>query len=218
MPLPIDPSRYIAFLGVMAAMAFAPGPANLFAIALGMERGKRAAALGVAGLNTGTLGWFIGAAFGLGALVSAFPKFFYFLGFIGAAYILWLAFQQFKMAFSKKIEPLQKIKSKRGSAFVDGFIVQITNPKALLFFTAVLPPFLNVTKPIVPQLLMSAAGVFTLDGIAMLSYGFGGAALKKRAEDARFRRGFALAVGVLLTMAALLITSDKLSNLSQMMN
>lgn len=151
MPFPVDPSRYVAFLGVMAAIAFAPGPANIFCMATGMEKGKRAALLGVAGLNAGTAVWFSGAALGLSALVTAFPVFFHYLTYVGAGYVGWLAFMSFHQAFAEELEPIHKIKLMKVSPFTQGFIVQITNPKALLFFTAILPPFMDVAKPVVPQ-------------------------------------------------------------------
>ncbi len=85
MQLPVDPARYVAFLGVMAVMAVTPGPANLFAIATGAQKGKAAALVGVAGMNTATLVWFCAAALGLGALILAFPQVFHLLAFAGAA-------------------------------------------------------------------------------------------------------------------------------------
>jgi threonine/homoserine/homoserine lactone efflux protein len=149
--------------------------------------------------------WFSGAALGLSALVTTFPLFFHYLTYVGATYVGWLAFMSFHQAFAEHLAPIHKIKLKKTSPFVQGFIVQITNPKALLFFTAVLPPFMDVTRPIMPQLAVFAAAVFAMDLIAMSGYGLGGAALKKRAEDSRFRRGFSLAVGLLLLTAATLI-------------
>ncbi len=71
MVLPVDPARYGAFLAAMFVMAITPGPANLFAIATGMEKGKGAALLGVVGMNCATLIWFVGSALGLGS--SPFP-------------------------------------------------------------------------------------------------------------------------------------------------
>jgi threonine/homoserine/homoserine lactone efflux protein len=58
MTLPVDPARYSAFLVAMFVMAITPGPANLFAIATGVQKGKGAALLGVAGMNLATLVWF----------------------------------------------------------------------------------------------------------------------------------------------------------------
>ena len=62
MLLPVDPHKYVAFLGIMAVLAVTPGPANLFAIATGMHRGRAAVIRGVAGMSCATLVWFIGAA------------------------------------------------------------------------------------------------------------------------------------------------------------
>jgi threonine/homoserine/homoserine lactone efflux protein len=49
MSLPVDPQLYLAFLGVMTVLAWTPGPANLFAVATGIQRGKKAALAGVVG-------------------------------------------------------------------------------------------------------------------------------------------------------------------------
>ena len=86
-------------------------------------------------------------------------------------------------------------------------MVQIANPKMLLFFSAVLPPFLDVKRPLVPQLIMFACATIGMDLISMSSYGLGGAALSTRMNEPGFRRGFAILVGVLLITAAILIVS-----------
>jgi threonine/homoserine/homoserine lactone efflux protein len=93
------------------------------------------------------------------------------------------------------------------SAFADGFMVQIANPKILLFFSGVLPPFLDIARPLAPQLVMFACATIGMDLISMSSYGLGGAALSSRMNEPGFRRGFAVLVGVLLITAAVLIVS-----------
>ena len=66
--LPVEPARFVVFLTVMASLASAPGPANLYSIANGMHRGPRAVLLGVVGMNSATLVWFVAAALACGAL------------------------------------------------------------------------------------------------------------------------------------------------------
>ena len=88
--LPVDPHLYLTFLGVMVVMAITPGPANLFAVAAGVERGRAPALIGVVGMNTATLVWFGAAALGLGALVKAFPAAFKVVAVLGALYVAWL--------------------------------------------------------------------------------------------------------------------------------
>jgi threonine/homoserine/homoserine lactone efflux protein len=193
----------------MFVMAITPGPANLFAIATGMQKGKGAALLGVAGMNTATLVWFAAAALGLATLIATFPKAFHILAYAGAAYLVWLGLKSI-------LSGLKAAEGEHGadrqfrmgrSAFRDGFAVQIANPKILLFFTAVLPPFVDVQRPLVPQLVMFAAATIGMDLISMSAYGLGGAALSSRMNEPGFRKGFAIFVGVLLITAAALIVS-----------
>ena len=154
--LPVDPHLYLAFLGVMAVMAVTPGPANIFAVATGMEKGKAAALTAVLGMNAATLVWFGAAALGLGALVIAFPQVFRVIAVLGALYVAWLGIKALRGAFATAAEP-DHVEVERGrSALIDGFAVQIANPKAILFFTAVLPPFLDVNRPVAPQLALFA--------------------------------------------------------------
>jgi len=207
MSLPVDPARYAAFLGVMAVMAVTPGPANLFAIATGMQKGKAAALIGVAGMNTGTLTWFAAAALGLGALIVAFPQAFHLLALAGAVYVAWLGVRSFRSGVKNEAGPGAIFVRPGRSAFADGSAVQIANPKALLFFTTVLPPFLDVSRPLPAQLAMFAAATIGMDVLSMSAYGLGGAALSARMNEPRFRRGFSFFVGALLIAAAVLILS-----------
>ena len=207
MILPVDPSRYATFLAAMAVMAVTPGPANVFAVAAGMQRGKAAALLGVAGMNAATLVWFFAAALGLGALIAAFPEVFRWIAVGGGLYVAWLGLKALWRAWRDKVEPasVKRMRAGKRGAFLDGFAVQIANPKAVIFFAAVLPPFLDVERPVVPQLLMFAAATIGLDVLAMSAYGLGGAALSARMTEPRFRRLFEAFVGLLLLTAAVLI-------------
>lgn len=206
-PLPVDPHLYLAFLGVMAVMAVTPGPANIFAVATGMEKGKAAALTAVLGMNTATLVWFAAAALGLGALVIAFPQVFRVVAVLGALYVAWLGIKALRGAFATAAEPAH-IEVRRGrSALADGFMVQIANPKAILFFTAVLPPFLDVDRPLAPQLALFAVTTVGMDSLSMSAYGLGGAALARQMTAPRFRKGFGIVVGCLLLLAAVLIVS-----------
>ena len=205
--LPVDPHLYAAFLGVMAVMAITPGPANLFAVATGMEKGRASALIGVVGMNAATLVWFGAAALGLGALVSAFPQVFRIIAVLGALYVAWLGIKALRGAFATAAEP-DHVEVRRGrSALVDGFTVQIANPKAILFFTAVLPPFLDVNRPVAPQLALFALATIGMDILSMSAYGLGGAALARQMTAPRFRKGFGIVVGCLLILAAVLIVS-----------
>ena len=205
--LPVDPHLYLTFLGVMAVMAATPGPANLFSVANGVQRGPAGALAGVVGMNAATLVWFGAAALGLGALVTAFPEAFRLISIGGALYVAWLGINALMGAFRTAADPHAPTLRLGRSAWLDGFMVQIANPKAVLFFTAVLPPFLDVDRPAAPQLALFALATVGMDVLSMSAYGLGGAALARRLSEPRFRRGFALVTGVLLLAASVLIIS-----------
>jgi threonine/homoserine/homoserine lactone efflux protein len=207
MKLPVDPHLYSAFLGVMAVMAVTPGPANLFSVATGMEKGKRAALVGVVGMNSGTLVWFAAASLGLAGLIAAYPQVFRWLAYAGAVYVGWLGLQSLRGAMKAQGPggPDHVSIRKERSAFVDGFLVQIANPKVVLFFVAVLPPFIDVARPAAPQLALFACATIGMDMLSMSAYGLGGAALSAKMTQPRFRRGFGVVVGLLLLSAAVLI-------------
>ena len=207
MTWPVDPPRYLAFLGAMAILAATPGPSNLFAIANGMSRGERAVIVGVAGMNTATLIWYVAAALGLGALALAFPQAVKTLIVVGAVYLVWLAVKAVRSGFSAQGGLGHAAIHASRSAYWDSFLVQIANPKILLFFGAVLPPFLDFKKPLLAQFLLFAATTVALDVTATTAYGLGGAALSRRMAEPRFRKGFALSTAAVLLAAAALIVS-----------
>ena len=209
MALPVDPHLFWVFVGVMTVLAVTPGPANLFSVATGIERGRRAALIAVLGMNAATLVWFAAAALGLGALVAAFPQAFRIVAIGGALYVAWLGVSALREAFRSR-PPQTAAEGRthpRRPAFVDGFLVQLANPKIVLFFSAVLPPFMDAGRPAAPQLAVFACVVVGMDLITMSAYGLGGAALARRMNEPRFRRAFGVFVGVLLLAAAALIVS-----------
>jgi len=203
--LPVDPALYALFLGTMTIFAITPGPANLFAIATGVRGGARATVLGVAGMNAATLVWIAAAALGLGALVHAYPQAFRLIAIAGALYVAWLGLKSLWSAWAGTAE----LKSVSGAgvetAFRDGFAVQLANPKAVIFFTAVLPPFVDPSRPAMPQLLLLGGAMIVLDVLAMTGYGLAGGALARTLARERARRVFAGVVGVLLLIAAAMI-------------
>ncbi|MBI1404941.1 MAG: LysE family translocator [Caulobacter sp.] len=207
MILPVDPARYAAFLATMSVLAATPGPANLFSIANGMRRGRGAVLEGVVGMSSATLVWFAGAALGLGALVIAFPQAFRLLAIAGGLYVAWLGISSLLAGWRNAPEAEAPDTHLSRSAFRDGFAVQLANPKALVFFAGVLPPFIDPQRPVPLQLVMFAIATIGMDFITMTAYGLGGAALAARMTEPAFRRLFRYAVGGLLIMAAVLILS-----------
>jgi len=202
---PVDLARYVAYVGVTAVIVATPGPAILFAIATGARRGRQAVIPAMIGMNLASVIWLGAAGLGLSTLALAFPVVFRALAWLGAAYVAWLGLKAVGSAFSRDGEDDHAVQLHGRSALRDGFMVQISNPKALLFTTVILPPFIDAARPILGQILVFAVTSLVLDMISMTAYGYGGAALAVRMTEPGFRRGFALFTGALLITAALLI-------------
>ena len=207
MTLPVDPSRYLAYLGVMTAMCFFPGPANLACVAMGLSRGPRAVLATVAGMNSASLIWYIGAALGLTALEVTFPALFKALQFGGAAYLAWLAFTSVRDAFKGSHRETASAGPVRGSAYWRGFAVQFANPKVLLFFTAFLPGFIDPARSLATQFLVIASTFAAIELVTEML--IAGMAQRINAWLARIGRrfnricgGIIAIIGVMLPMKA----------------
>ncbi len=210
---PVDPARFVAFLGVTTALSLAPGPAVLFCIANGARSGAGAVGAGVLGITLAGLVWFSGAALGLGALMAAAPWVFRPLSLVGLGYLCWLGARAVAAGLSRTSPQAatsdgETLRLTRGGLLQHvgrGLVVQLTNPKTLLYFSGVLPPFLDPRRPLVPQLVMIGSAALLIDATMLQGYGLGGAALASRLRDPRGARLFALASGALLLTAAGLI-------------
>ena len=212
MAFPIDPHTYWAFFVTMFFMAITPGPANLFAIRTGLRRRKSHVIAAVIGLNCASLIWFIACAFGLQILLTAFPLLFQIVAVAGGLYLGWMAFKGFRAALDIRNENIASSLTAApdpnrtiAATFKDGFLVQLLNPKVTLFFTAVLPPFVDIHRAVPPQMVAFAATAIGMDTITMTTYGLAAVTLSHTLSDPRKKQVFDLGVCLILMAIAVLI-------------
>ena len=142
---------WLLFCATETVLCFTPGPAVLLVISMALARG------GVAGLRaTGILFtnafYFILSATGVGAIILASWKLFFLIKWIGAAYLIWLGLQMI-LSRSDRLGHHPRVETGgRRSPFAHGVVTQGANPKALVFFTALLPQFVNPASAVIPQI------------------------------------------------------------------
>ncbi len=114
-----------------------PGPATLAIAGASMSNGRRNGLAMAAGITTGSWLWSVSAAMGLGAIMLANAWAFEVIRYMGACYLLYLAFRSARSAFvgSSSVEISGRVQSTK-SAYFHGLGLHITNPKAILFFGA----------------------------------------------------------------------------------
>ena len=136
----IDSNVLIAFFSTSVILALSPGPDNIFVMAQSAQNGRTAGLYVTLGLVTGLIGHTVAVAFGLAAIVHSSVLTFGIMKFMGAAYLLYLAWQALKAsATTVQQRPVQVLSS--GTLYRRGIIMNLTNPKVSFFFMAFLPQF-----------------------------------------------------------------------------
>ncbi|MQQ08735.1 LysE family translocator [Epibacterium sp. SM1979] len=133
----------LAFVPAALALNVTPGADMLFCIGQGMRAGPRAAWLASAGVAVGGMIHVTLAGLGLGALVARVPVVFEVIRWLGVAYLLYLAWGALR-AQPKAQTDLPTGAALQGAAFRSGLMVNLTNPKVILFVLAFLPQFISV--------------------------------------------------------------------------
>jgi threonine/homoserine/homoserine lactone efflux protein len=160
--LPID--TVLLFFTTSILLALAPGPDNLFVLAQSAQHGRRAGLVVTIGLCTGILFHTAAVSLGVAAIFQTSLLAFTLLKYIGAAYLIYLAYQSFMAAGaagdSGKVKQLSY-----GRLYRRGVIMNVTNPKVSIFFLAFLPQFVDPAYgSIIPQLMLLGT-VFILSTI-----------------------------------------------------
>jgi threonine/homoserine/homoserine lactone efflux protein len=124
---------YSAFILAVAS----PGPSNLQIMATSMERGRSAGSTLPLGVTAGSLTWGILAAIGVTGLIVAHPGALYAIKIVGGLYLLFLAWRSARSAMRAEMPPAKMVGSGRRT-FLRGYLMHITNPKAILSWTAII--------------------------------------------------------------------------------
>ncbi len=152
------------FLAALTLVAI-PGPNHLYITTRSIGEGRRAGFMSAFGVETGTLVHVAAAAAGLSAVVAASATAFGILRYAGAAYLLYLAVRTLRGGdgheeIRLKPQPLHRV-------YLDGVLVNVLNPKVVLFFLAFLPQFVDQDAGAVPAQIVVLGLVLTLIGLTV---------------------------------------------------
>ncbi len=184
----------IAFFGVSVLLALTPGPDNIFVLLQSAQRGWRAGMCVVLGLCLGLVGHTAAVALGLAAVFAASSMAFTVLKVVGAAYLAWLAWGALRAPASVHEAPPGGAAAAGGNGGAlrmvgRGVVMNLTNPKVLVFFLAFLPQFADPAQGGMARQIMLLGLVFMLatllvfGAIACFSGAFG--ALLQRSARAQ---------------------------------
>lgn len=169
-------------------LCLTPGPAVLLVLSQALTRGTLASIWSNVGILTGNAFYFLLSAAGLGVILLASYRTFSAIRWVGAGYLIYLGLSAF-FGRSKvlSVSALRDAPVGGVRMFINGFVLQVTNPKALVFFAALLPQFINPARGVALQVVILAATSAAIEFFVLAGYG----ALAGRMSRLSARPGFA---------------------------
>jgi threonine/homoserine/homoserine lactone efflux protein len=152
-------TQLVAFCGVVSLGAMSPGPDFAVVVRRSALRGRTEGMAAAAGIATGVFLWAVAAAAGVAALVATVPVVLTTIRYAGAAYLAYLGIRALLAAFRPAPDGLAVAPGTTGGAFRDGLLCNALNPKAAVFFLALLPQFLPAHPSAVDTLTLSLLAV-----------------------------------------------------------
>ncbi|MCX7645650.1 MAG: LysE family translocator [Rhodobacteraceae bacterium] len=196
----IDPMVLLAFLPAALALNLTPGADMMFCLAQGARGGARPAIAASAGIAAGCMVHVALAGLGVGALVARHPAAFDAIRWAGVAYLVWLAWRTLRAPPGAGARSVVR----PARAFRDGLVVNLTNPKVILFILAFVPQFVDPAGPVLAQFLVFGAVIATGGLVINGAVGvFSGGLGRLLARDPRVERGLRLATASLFGALAL---------------
>jgi homoserine/homoserine lactone efflux protein len=190
---------WLLFLIMETSLSLSPGPAVFYVVSQGVRAFRRCVPATL-GILTANAIYFALSATSLGALIAASARFFTLAKWLGAVYLAYLGIKSLRAAARIPAVPLTAAPAppaqapmatgERRQIFTGALALQSSNPKALLFFLALLPQFIDTHRAVGPQMAVLAATSMLPEFCILLCYGW----LAHRAAHASARFGVARAM------------------------
>lgn len=165
---------WLAYVITEIIVDLSPGPAVLLITSLGMKFGAKSSYFGAFGISLSNITYFILSALGLGTLIFSAGDLFEYIKWAGAAYLIFtgisMLYHSVKVKESILFDTLNT--QKNTTSFLQGFITQGTNPKAILFFVALLPQFIDSSENIMLQFIILGLTTIVVETSILMLYGY----------------------------------------------
>jgi homoserine/homoserine lactone efflux protein len=176
----LDFSILALFLPTFFFVSVTPGMCMTLAMSLGMSVGLKRTFYMMAGELLGVAIVALSSVVGVAAIMINHPTIFTIFKYAGGMYLGYLGIQLWLSRGKMALSTLQHAPTISAFSLASqGFITAIANPKGWAFFIALLPPFINQTKPFIPQVSILLAIILTLEFICLIIYASGGSTLRQ---------------------------------------
>ena len=194
---------WLAFCLTETVLCFTPGPAVLLVVSIALGRGFRPGLGACLGILSANALYFALSATGVAAVLVASRGLFLALKWVGAAYLVWIGL---RLLTSRGGDDAAAVPSRPSRTFLRGFVVQGANPKALVFFMALLPQFIDPVAPVAPQVLILGISSVAIELVALALYARGAVGARELAGPRIARALERVGGGLLIAAGARLAT------------
>lgn len=205
----IDLSLWLSFVGTVLLLVLTPGPSVLLAVANGMKYGTRKTMGTILGDLSANLIQMTLAAAGLATLITSTGSLFQWIKYAGVAYLVYMGIKKLRAKPGSTISKEQIAGRGFLQLYAEGFLMSAANPKAIVFFAALFPLFLNPATALIPQMLVLGVTFLLLDGSTLWLYARFATRLKSYLENKRQQQLQNKIVGSLLILSGLLLSRVK---------
>jgi len=191
---------WVLFMATEIVLCLMPGPAVLFVVSQALRYGGRRSLYANLGILSANSFYFVLSAIGLGAVLLASHELFAMIRYVGAAYLIYLGLATI-MGRGLAISTDQMVEDTSGAGWRltgRGFMLQAANPKALLFFTALLPQFIDPRSGVAFQILILGLSSMAAEFLVLAGYGLFAGRAFHLARQPRFAQATNRVAGVLL--------------------
>ena len=196
------------FVTITLVISASPGPVMLSCMIDAGLYGFAKSIFTMLGAGAGNLVLMLLSALGLGLLVEQAEWIFHIIKWIGAAYLVYLGI---KLMRAPPLGVNTEAQAIRGShLFRKSFIVAVTNPKGLIYFGALMPPFIDITRSMPPQFALLTIIFLVMDFIWMAIYALGGRSIMRWLKSPQHQRWFNWISGGALIVAGSVLAFTKL--------
>ncbi|MDZ7747912.1 MAG: LysE family translocator [Halofilum sp. (in: g-proteobacteria)] len=198
---------YMAYLATLAVFfAAPPGPSQSLMIANSLRHGVRRSTATVCGDLSANALQMTAAAFGLTLVIASSYWLLTVVKWAGVAYLLWIGWRRFT-ARGAGAPGGDGPRYSAGRLWRQGFVTSASNPRAIFFFAALFPQFIDLADPIAPQLLVLGATYLAVDGTLLMAWGLLAEQLAGRVQAIGNRLN-RVSGGLMMLAAALLASRD----------
>ncbi len=199
---------YLGYFVTVLLLMSTPGPSHLLMLSNSMSHGFNRSWATAFGDLTANLLQMLAAGIGLAAVLVSSAQLFNLVKWFGVAYLVWLGVKLIRskaIAGSQSSAPLRSKKQ----LWWQGFVTSAANPKAVVFFAALFPQFIDQSQAFWPQFSILAATYLLIDGVFLTGYGVAASWLGQRLEGAgrvwldRLGGGFLIGAAILLGLRSI---------------